>query len=222
MTQWGRRRVGAGRKRVVGRRRRVAHCKRARFARLTPVHVTVGVIEGLPTLRSLRSARALKIAFLAGRERGDFRLVHFSVMSNHLHFVVEAESSRALSRGMQGLLVRIARHLNSALNRRGRVFADRFHSRVIGSTLDVRNTLRYVLDNARHHGIAPGHGLDPYSTAAWFDGGRDRAPCSRSPPVAAPRSWQLKAGWRLHGTIFTFTNPAARSPKPDSQLPFLL
>ena len=212
MTSWGGRRDGAGRKRIVGRRRRVAHSTRAAFARLTPVHVTVRVVRGLPTLRSLRSARALKTAFLAGRERGDFRLVHFSVMSNHLHFVVEAESSRALSRGMQGLLVRIARHLNSALNRTGRVFEDRFHSRVLGSTLDVRNTLLYVLSNARRHGIALSGAIDPYSSAAWFTGWRDVAAASRSAPTAAPLSWQLLDGWWPHGRLDATAAPRAASP----------
>ena len=199
--QWGGRRVGSGRKRVVGRLRRVAHAKRVEFARLTPVHVTVRVVCGLPTLRSLRSARALKSAFLGGRERGDFRLVHFSVMSNHLHFVVEAESARALSRGMQGLLVRIARHLNSALKRTGRVFEDRFHSRVLGSTLDVRNTLLYVLNNARRHGIRfLGH-VDPFSSAAWFHRWRDVEASARPSPVAAPRSWQFVHATFPHGRV---------------------
>ena len=201
MTSWGGRREGAGRKRIVGRRRRVEHCKRADFDRLTPAHVTVRVVRGLPTLRSLRAARALKSAFLGGRERGDFRLVHFSVMSNHLHFVVEADSSRALSRGMQGLLVRIARHLNSALNRRGRVFADRFHSRVLGSTLDVRNTLRYVLCNARRHGVGFSGPIDPYSSAAWFTGWSDHDPSARLSPCAAPRSWQLSHATVPHGRL---------------------
>ena len=207
MNGWGGRRVGSGRKRVVGRRRRVAHAKRVEFARLTPVHVTVRVVRGLPTLRSLRSARALKIAFLGGRERGDFRLVHFSVMSNHLHFVVEAESSRSLSRGMQGLLVRVARNLNSALNRRGRVFADRFHSRVLGSTLDVRNTLLYVLGNARRHGIRFRGIVDPYSSAAWFAGWRDLEPIACPALTAAPRGWQLRRGWWSHGRLAPHATP---------------
>ena len=126
MNGWGGRREGAGRKRKGGLRR-AGHSKRGAFRDLAPVHVTTRIVRGLPTLRSLRAARALKAAFLAGRERGDFRLIHFSVMSNHLHLIVEADDSRALTRGVQGLLVRIARHLNSALRRTGRVFADRFH-----------------------------------------------------------------------------------------------
>ena len=211
MTSWGGRREGAGRKRIVGRRRRVAHSRRAQFARLTPVHVTVHVVRGVPTLRSLRAARALKVAFLGGRERGDFRLVHFSVMSNHLHFIVEADDSRSLSRGMQGLLVRIARHLNSALNRTGRVFEDRFHSRVLGSSLDVKNTLLYVLNNARRHGIAFSGHVDPYSSAAWFAGWRDVRSASRSAPIAAPRSWQLSNGWWPHGQLRSAAIPRAHT-----------
>ncbi len=186
---------------MVGRQRRVAHGKRAALDRLSPVHVTVRVVRGLPTLRSLRCARALKAAFLGGRERRDFRLVHFSVMSNHLHMIVEADDSRALSRGVQGLLVRIARHLNSALNRRGRVFADRFHSRALTSTLDVRNTLLYVLNNARRHRIPFTGLLDPYSSAAWFHRWQDLAPSSRPAPVASPRSWQLIHATFPHGRL---------------------
>ena len=112
-------------------------------------------------------------------------------------------------RGMQGLLVRIARHLNSALKRTGRVFEDRFHSRVLGSTLDVRNTLRYVLNNARRHRIAF-HGIvDPYSSAAWFIGWRDRPPAVRSAPIATPRSWQLLSGWWPHGRLDPEMTPGA-------------
>jgi putative transposase len=40
------------------------------------------------------------------------RLVEFTVLSNHLHLIVEADNSTELSRGMQGLCVRLARALN--------------------------------------------------------------------------------------------------------------
>ncbi|HND56500.1 MAG TPA: transposase, partial [Pirellulaceae bacterium] len=136
-----------------------------------------------------------------------FRLLRFSVMSNHLHFIVEAESARALSGGMQGLLVRIARGLNRALNRTGRVFADRFHSRRIGSTLDVKNTIAYVLGNARRHGVRFRGAVDPYSSAAWFRGWRDFEPAARPAPIAAPRSWQLRFGWSPHGRLDPASTP---------------
>lgn len=72
-------------------------------------------------------------------------------MSNHLHQIVEADDSKALSRGMQGLCVRMAQALNAALNRRGRVFADHFHSRPLRSPTELVNAIRYVLRNAERH-----------------------------------------------------------------------
>ena len=210
MKTWGGRRDRAGRKKVVGRRR-VAHARRAEFRELSPLHVTVKVVKGLRSLRTRKMAAALQRAFVAGCERGDFRVVQFSVMTNHLHLIVEAETRTALSRGMQGLLVRMARNLNSALLRKGKVFADRFHSRVLGSTVDVKNTLLYVLNNARRHGIAFHGAIDPYSSGAWFTGWCEDfdAPRRSERPVALARSWQLVSGWQMHGLIDPRRTPPA-------------
>ncbi len=204
---WGGRRRGAGRKVARGRLQRVAHRTRGALRELTPVHVTVRVVDSVPSLRTMTAARALEAAFIGGRERRGFRLVHFTVMTNHLHLVVEADSARDLSRGMQGLLVRIARGLNQALNRAGRVFADRFHARAIGSTLDVRNTLRYVLNNARRHRVSVRGVVDPYSSSAWFTGWRDVEATTRISPVAMARSWQLRFGWWPHGRLDLCVRP---------------
>jgi len=75
--------------------------------------------------------------------------------------------------GMRALLVRIARALNRLWNRSGSIFADRFHERALRTPSEVRNSLVYVLQNARKHGIAAG-GPDPYSSGPWFDGWLER------------------------------------------------
>ncbi|MDG2305834.1 MAG: hypothetical protein P8R42_14555 [Candidatus Binatia bacterium] len=75
-------------------------------------------------------------------------------MGNHLHLIVEAQSELALSRGRQGLLIRIARALNKLMGRRGKVFTGRFHSRVLRTGREIQNALAYVLCNARKHGLA--------------------------------------------------------------------
>lgn len=54
----------------------------------------------------------LRAAFAEGWEKFGFRLVHYSVQNDHLHLVVEGKDRRALSRGMQGLLTRVAKGLN--------------------------------------------------------------------------------------------------------------
>ncbi|TMB03086.1 MAG: hypothetical protein E6J64_15265, partial [Deltaproteobacteria bacterium] len=61
-------------------------------------------------------------------ERDGFRLVHFSVQSNHLHLSVQARDALALARGVQALSIRVAKAVNRVLERHGKVFADRSSS----------------------------------------------------------------------------------------------
>ena len=69
-------------------------------------------------------------AMYAGAVRFGFRLVHYAVMGNHVHFLVEAPDKRALARALKGLGVRIARALNRVMKRHGRVIGDRYHAHI--------------------------------------------------------------------------------------------
>ena len=69
-----------------------------------------------------------------------------------IHLIVEASDRVALSRGVQGLCIRLARAVNRACGRRGPVFADRYHARALKTPRSVRFALRYVLLNAHKHG----------------------------------------------------------------------
>jgi len=114
------------------------------------------------------------------------RIAHYSIQGNHLHLVVEADGSAALSRGMQGLTTRISRALNRRLVRNGPVFADRYHARVLESRRGVANAVRYVIGNYRHHAREwlPPDFRDPLATSA-------------DEPLAEPRLWLLRDGWQL-------------------------
>lgn len=197
-------RGGAGRK-PRGERPLVAHAPRAQVTRHTPVFVTTHVADGLPNLRRDRTLALLRATLNAGSDRLGFRLVEYSIQSNHLHFMVEAEDERALGRGMKGLLVRVARALNRAWERAGRVMRDRYHSRVLKSPREVRQVLVYVLQNARKHG-AELLGIDACSSGPWFGGWADRTPRpDRSLPSAV--SWLLSVGWTRGGLISVRENP---------------
>ncbi|MFN8826000.1 MAG: hypothetical protein ACK501_13615, partial [Planctomycetota bacterium] len=140
-------RAGAGRKPKIPGRPGVDHRERAPLGKRFPVHVTIKLRSGLPRLRSTREYAALRAAFAAGCARnlaGTFRLCHYAVLNDHLHLLCEAESRAALSRGLQGLLIRIAKALNKLWSRRGRVFADRYHDHILKSPREVRNALRYL------------------------------------------------------------------------------
>ena len=74
---WGGKRRGAGRK-PKGEKAGVSHAKRAVLASRFPVHVTVRLEKGLPSLRRKEAYRVLKRAFAAGSERFGFRLVEYA------------------------------------------------------------------------------------------------------------------------------------------------
>jgi len=146
-----------------------------------PVHVTVRMREEVCGLRSGDCFRVLRRAFLAGSARSGFRVIHFSVQSNHVHFVVEAEGTKELSRGMQGLNIRMAKALNRLMKRRGKVLADRYHAVILKTPAQTKNAVHYVLNNRRHH--APGR-----YAAAWSD-----PFASVEAPLAAAGTWLLYA-----------------------------
>jgi hypothetical protein len=164
---------------------------------------------------------AIRKAFREGklRQRGGeqsevtFRLVHFSVQKNHVHLLCEAADATALARGLQGLAVRFARGLNRAIGRRGKVVADRYHSRILKTPRETRWALGYVLCNTRHHHAElltskrfPRKWLDAAcSSAEYFPGWHDRGRLVpyREPtpdtPIAKPATWLLDRGWLLRG-----------------------
>jgi len=142
-------------------------------------------------------------------------LCEYSVQSNHVHLVAEATDRRALSRGLQGLAIRLARSINRDLGLSGRVFADRYHARALKTPLEVKNALRYVLQNAAHHGRVGRTNacLDPCSSASSFLGWLGRSGGAATSlvsddAVTPPRSWLLRVGWRKHGLLRARAKPA--------------
>ena len=122
---------------------------------------------------------AVQGALAAGASRFGMRLVHFSVQSNHIHLIVEARDALALTRGMQGLMVRVARAVNRAASHNGKVFADHYFARELETPAEVRRAVRYVLDNAMLHSNA-----EPRMDA-----------CASQHPLIPPRTWLLCVGW---------------------------
>jgi putative transposase len=186
---WGGKRRNAGRK--PGPHPKTPHRARPRHYFGQPVHVTLRA--GLGSLRSQFLYPTVRIAISrATRHAPDrFRIVHYSVQSNHVHLIVEAAERRALTAGVHGLEARLTRYINQLLNRRGSLWADRWHGRALASPSEVRNALVYVLANFRKHASRPmPQGVDPCSSAAWFHGFRG-IDVQRGPPPLASRAWPL-------------------------------
>ena len=202
-SKWGGRREGAGAKRNP--RSGVSHLQRE-DPEGRPLHVTVKLRRGLPRLRNKKAYRLLRDAFVKGCDRFGFRLCQYSVQNNHLHLIVEGEDRVAISRGMQGLLVRIAKGLNRVWGRRGKVFADRYHGRVLKDDLQLRRALAYVLNNARRHGLKLKWPVDLFSSAPWFAGwtthrSYDHLVADVPIPIADPLPRSHWKAWTLYSRI---------------------
>ena len=217
------RRVGAGKhggwRPRAGRPRKegaISHRGREALKVRTPLHVVVRCAGEVRGLRRWRVAKVLSGAFRAGCARDGFRICHFSVQGNHIHLVVEADSAHALSEGMRAWTIRVARAINRALGRKGKVFPERYHAVRLKTARQVRAALCYVLQNARRHGLdVPVGSPDPFSSAWWFTGWteewwrRGLKPPPEGPTVAVAEGWLLRAGWKKWGLLGPDEVPAA-------------
>ncbi len=122
----------------------------------TPVHVVMRVRDDVRSLRARATFLAILAAFAAAADRSGLRLIHYSVLGNHLHLIVEAADRDALSRAIQGLAIRLARAINRAQNRKGRVFADHYFGHPLRTPAEVRHAIHYVVENQRLHELRAG------------------------------------------------------------------
>ena len=213
--RWGGERKGAGRRRRG--RPKVPHIPRAEHSSRHPVHVTLR--SEFRQLRQQFVFPSVRLALVRAAHHNPerFRIIHWSVQYDHVHLIAEASDKAALSRGLQGLAVRMARYVNDLLGRRGRFWADRWHGRELTTPRAVRNAMVYVLMNVRKHarGVMP-PGVDALSSGMHFDGwgpgvgrplvtahGSERAPPldAQVSGVAHARSWLATTGWRRHGLL---------------------
>lgn len=224
--QRGGARRNAGRK--PGQRRNTPHRARPAHRSHEPVHVTLRA--RLAPLRSQFVYPTVRLALLgaARRDPARFRIVHYSVQRDHLHLIVEAADARALSSGIRSVAVRVARYVNDLLARRGKLWADRWHGRALKTPREMRNAILYVLANFRKHASrrTPA-GVDPYSSARWFDGFHEWSPATGMPPPWAderdwdrdgddpawsallkPRTWLATTGWRRYARLGLNEHPA--------------
>jgi REP-associated tyrosine transposase len=203
-------RPGAGRKPIPRTERAyVPHIARPVVTKNRPVFARFDCVDGVASLRLKAHRRILEDIF-ADENRLGFRLVHYSIQSDHLLLLCEANDNPSMWRGLQRIGSRIARVLNKRLERSGRLFRERYFSNVVDNPEQAHDLLRHVL--LRRHELAfeagnkPVTDFDPNTSSAFFDGWkRPWAKGTRTPeagdPVLPPRSWLLREGWKKHGLL---------------------
>ncbi len=216
-SNWGGPRKGAGRK-LQAEQGTVAHERRPRLSPHDPLHVTARLADGLPSLRQDAEITIFRSVLTQLIDRPNFRIVEYSVQSNHIHLIVEIDAPDALTNGMRSLMSRLVANWNRLWRRRGSVFPSRFHVHALRTPAEVRHALLYVLNNHYKHGGRPTRTLDPFASGAWFDGwmesftieGIDDIPIHLMPA----QTWLLKSGWRRHHRIRLDESPLLDRRRP--------
>ena len=198
------------------KKRDVPHRTRRAIDSRHPVHVVMKIDRNVVKLRTRKAYQVVRQALRGCAVREDYRVVHISIQDDHVHAIVEAECKEALSRGMQGFSISLAKRINGAIGRKsGSVFAMRYHATVLDNPTQVRRALRYVLNNWRKHRIDGPWSIDPFSSAWQFDGWATphgyAAPLEPL-PVARAQSWLLREGWRRGGALIGLDEAPGKAP----------
>jgi REP element-mobilizing transposase RayT len=221
--RWGGSREGAGRK--TNKSKGIVshdppHVSRPKHVARNPVHVVLRCLKNVPNLRCPQIYECVQGALTKVASRADFRIVHLSIQRNHAHLLAEADDDAALESGMRAFTISLAKRINRALGRTGKVFEFRYHTTELTSPRQTRNALAYVLNNWRRHNEDERNGvaerfmiLDPYSSAIRFTGWADWQ-LGRWPDryvalgVASPQTWLLSRGWeKAKRPIYTSHSP---------------
>lgn len=137
---WGGRRSKSGRKRIhsIG----VSHRSREVVNTKQTLHIN---FKYRLNIRNKEILRILKRAVLNASLKG-LRILHYSVQSNHMHFIIEADNNRILEIGMRSLTVTLAKGIH-----KGKVQLERYHLHVLKTIRETKNAIHYVLFNEQKH-----------------------------------------------------------------------
>ena len=187
------------------------------------MHVTCRCAKGVGRLRTGEVRQAIARAIAHVNQRKEFRVVHVSVQHDHLHFLVEADDHQTFVSGMRALTITVAKAINAAKQRTGRVFGYRYHATTIESPRQARNALAYVLNNWRHHledekSLASRSALiDPYASGGSLHRlARTRGVRPTDAYAARPRApgCSRRAGPSIRSSRSTRRQPSDPIPKP--------
>ncbi len=112
---------------------------------------------------------------------------------------------------VSGLAIRVAKAINSLCRRKGRVFDDRYHARVLRTPTEVRRVRHYVRDNFRKHLRERLQTERTQAEAAWISEGIDNRealrlilqstvwidPCSSEAARVDGGTWPVGRCWLL-------------------------
>ena len=81
------------------------------------------------------------------KKKYKYLLENFTIMNNHIHFIIKPEENESLSKIMQWILSVFARYYNKMHKLKGHVWQGRFWSKIIDNIKQLFDTFNYISDN---------------------------------------------------------------------------
>lgn len=140
-----------GRRPNSGKKRKhspgVSHKGREEIKPIYPLHVNFKYNTYIKSeavfeifIKSLRNARSHGIFIL-----------QYSIQSNHIHLIIEAESNSHLETGMRSLTSTMVKLIQSLKHITGPIQIERYHLHVLKTPAETLNAFNYVIYNEHHH-----------------------------------------------------------------------
>ncbi len=132
--------------------------------------VTAGTYQKVHHLQDATRLGFVQDALLDCAKEFGWRLQAWAVLSNHYHFVANApESAESLRPFLNKLHSETARWLNERDDQPGRKVWYQYYESRITYQRSYLARLKYVHQNAVHHGVAANASNYQWCSAAWFE-----------------------------------------------------
>jgi REP element-mobilizing transposase RayT len=141
----GGRRPNSGRKRIHSKG--VAHKTRTKITANTPFHIN---FKYRTFIRTEILLEHFILAIMKSQKHG-FRIIHFSLQTNHVHLIAEAQNNQILVKGMRSLTNSFVKRIAMTKKLKGSIQIERYHLHVLRTLKEAKNAIDYVLYNRKHH-----------------------------------------------------------------------
>jgi putative transposase len=107
-------------------------------------HVTSKINRGEMALKSAEIKRVFLDLVETAKKKFGFKLWNFTVMDNHIHFLIKPDKVASLSEIMQWVKCNFAKKWNKIHDTKGILWGGRFLSRIIRNEDDLSQTSDYI------------------------------------------------------------------------------
>jgi putative transposase len=118
-------------------------------------HVASKIDHDAMALKAPDVKRMFLDMVILAKKKFSFQLWNFTILDNHIHFLIRPAEGVSLSKIMQWLKCNFAKKWNKKHHTTGHLWGERFFSRIIKNEQDFNNVMAYIDSNPVSAGLAP-------------------------------------------------------------------